>query len=461
MPHSRGQRTAKESGGLIMDQSTIDADATETGKAGPDFDWENCWYPVSFLEDLPRDRPSQVSIYDTGLVLFFDGSGQLNCLRDLCPHRMARLSDGQIVDGRLECLYHGWQFDGAGDCQLIPQMLEGRDYPIRSCVRRYALEIVDGIVWVWAGAADAADASLIPAGRASGAEGVTAVTFQMDLPYDQSYLIENVIDVAHIHIAHHGVRGGGLRQAASPLKFEIIHSGVDGIRATYRHIGLHRDEDAPEMGAAHVAFVAPNLVRYTSEYADADLVAGLDLFSLPMGKGRCRLLYRKYSNFTGLLERMKPRWLEHQSQILILEQDMGVVVGQHREIEAADRPLSKSWLPIKTSDRLVVEYRRWLDRHGAALPFYRGFTTARNSGVAPDEVNVPQDRHRLHTAICSSCQRLLRRIDLGIRALAALSAAAAAVAILSSGVGLRAALVGVALLSLLAIAGLRHARNYL
>lgn len=443
-----------------MDENITTEDLAELDTSQAAFDWENCWYPVAFFEDLPRDRPSRVSIYDTGLVLFFDGGGRLNCLRDLCPHRMARLSDGQIIEGRLECLYHGWQFDGAGDCQLIPQMQAGKDYPIRSCVRRFALQVVDGIVWIWAGEAALADVALIPDSPALRAEDVTAVTFQMDLPYDQSYLIENVIDVAHIHIAHDGVRGGGARAAASPLKFDIVHFGLDGIRATFRHIGLDRGEDAPEIGAAHVAFVAPNLIRYRSEYADPDLIAGLDLFSVPMGKGHCRLLYRKYSNFTGLAERLKPRWLEHQSQMLILEQDMGVVVGQHHEIETDGRPLAKTWLPIKTSDRLVVEYRRWLDRHGARLPFYRGFTTAKDSAVAAEQSHVPHDRHRLHTEICSTCRRVVSRIDIGIQAAAVLAAVSAALAILVQGGMARLLLVTLGLAALLAIAGLRRARRY-
>ena len=437
------------------------ADTRLEATAGPAFDWQNCWYPVAFAEDLPDDRPTRVAIYDTGLVLFRDGAGDLQCLRDLCPHRMARLSDGQIVDGRLECLYHGWQFDGAGDCQLIPQMLEGRDYPIRSCVDRYTLQIADGIVWVWAGAADRADPALIPASPSAASDDITAVTFQMDLPYDQSYLIENVIDVAHIHIAHDGVRGGGLREAARPLKFDIVHSGIDGIRATFRHIGLHRDEDAPDMGAAHVEFVAPNLIRYTSEYADPALVAGLELFSTPTGKGRCRLLYRKYSNFTGLAERLKPRWLEHQTQMLILEQDMAVVVNQHREIEAADRPLAEAWLPIKTSDRLVVEYRQWLDRHGQALPFFRGFRAARNSRPDPAGAAVLPGRRHLHTEICGTCRRLLRRIEWGWRALVAIAVVAGALAALADATGPRAALVSCAVLAALGGGVLHHARRYL
>ena len=221
-----------------MNDQTVLSGAAEAGDPATAFDWRACWYPAAFVHDLPRDRPTPVALYDIGLVLFFDGNGQVHCLRDLCPHRAARLSDGQIVDGRLECLYHGWQFDGAGDCQFIPQMLPDKDYPIRSCVRRYPLEVRDGIVWIWPGDQDAVDPALIPRSPSAGGEHVHEVTFQMDLPYDQSYLIENVIDVAHIHIAHDGVRGGGLREAAKPLQFDIAHSGPDGIRATFRSIGL-------------------------------------------------------------------------------------------------------------------------------------------------------------------------------------------------------------------------------
>jgi nitrite reductase/ring-hydroxylating ferredoxin subunit len=39
----------------------------------------------------------------------------------LC-HRSAKLSEGQVTDGRLECLYHGWQFEGSGACTKIPQV---------------------------------------------------------------------------------------------------------------------------------------------------------------------------------------------------------------------------------------------------------------------------------------------------------------------------------------------------
>ena len=87
-----------------------------------EFDGKNCWYPIIFIRDFSNKSPYAFTLYDEPLVLFEDKNGQLACLKDICPHRAAQLSDGQLIEGKIECLYHGWQFDLAGKCQHIPQL---------------------------------------------------------------------------------------------------------------------------------------------------------------------------------------------------------------------------------------------------------------------------------------------------------------------------------------------------
>jgi phenylpropionate dioxygenase-like ring-hydroxylating dioxygenase large terminal subunit len=380
------------------------------------------------------------------------------CLRDRCAHRAARLSDGRRIYGRLECLYHGWQFGGDGRCLHIPQLLAGKEIPERSRVRCYPTIVQQEIVWIWAGDPDRADRDLIPKTPEADEASTFSVTFQMDLPYDQSYLIENVIDVAHIHIAHDGVRGGGLREAAKPLEFHIEESSIAGIRSAFRSVGLARTEDSPALSGAMVEFVAPNLVRYVSKYRDPDLIAGLELYSLPLGKNKCRLLYRKYSNFTSSWERLKPRWMEHLIQCTILEQDMAVVVGQSEEIEREGANLRDIWMPLKTSDRLVIEYRKWLDRFGGDLPFYRGFATSRKNAADPSMARLPADRHVLHTRVCSTCSGMYRSLDRTIKVLWILAAAAFAMGLMVDSERAMVAYL-VALVGLLAIAAARRFRS--
>ena len=51
--------------------------------------------------------------------------GRVAGLRDVCPHRAMPFSFGRFDGARLECGYHGWQFDMAGRCRHIPALVEG------------------------------------------------------------------------------------------------------------------------------------------------------------------------------------------------------------------------------------------------------------------------------------------------------------------------------------------------
>ena len=41
---------------------------------------------------------------------------------DPVPHHDRRLSLGKVVEGRLECAYHGWQFGAGGVCRKVPAL---------------------------------------------------------------------------------------------------------------------------------------------------------------------------------------------------------------------------------------------------------------------------------------------------------------------------------------------------
>ncbi|KAJ6961126.1 hypothetical protein NC652_000120 [Populus alba x Populus x berolinensis] len=72
---------------------------------------------------------------------------------DTCPHRLAPLSEGRIDQwGRLQCVYHGWCFNGSGDCKLIPQAPPDGP-PVhtfkKACVAAYPSTLHHDIVWFW------------------------------------------------------------------------------------------------------------------------------------------------------------------------------------------------------------------------------------------------------------------------------------------------------------------------
>jgi hypothetical protein len=52
---------------MLQDATQLNPGAESADTA---FDWENCWYPVTFFEDLSRDKPTGFALYDEPLVLY-------------------------------------------------------------------------------------------------------------------------------------------------------------------------------------------------------------------------------------------------------------------------------------------------------------------------------------------------------------------------------------------------------
>ncbi|MGL5923148.1 PaO family protein, partial [Chroococcidiopsis sp.] len=208
-----------------------------------------------------------------------------------------------------------------------------------------------------------------------------------------------------------------------PLDIEVLEFSAQGIRSRWR--GTRK----PNETWKHIDFVAPNLVLNTANIEKRGWSFGLALYSIPLGKGRCRLLARGYRNFLKLGVYLRPRWLDHCNTNKILEQDLPLIVGQQVEIERLGESLKELYLPLKTSDTLVMEYRKWLDEFGSSMPYYQGYFTSKNPSNG-DRTCQPMllNRFSRHTQICSSCNRAyqvtnqLKQIFVGVAiALAALA----------------------------------------
>ncbi|KAA8521469.1 hypothetical protein F0562_012142 [Nyssa sinensis] len=133
--------------GVLVSQSS--EEEMKGDRVVVDYDWTEEWYPLYLTRNIPDDAPLGLTVFDKQLVLYRDGNGDLRCYQDRCPHRLAKLSEGQLFGGRLECLYHGWQFDGDGKCIRIPQLPTNSKIPLSACVKTYEVRDSQGVVWVW------------------------------------------------------------------------------------------------------------------------------------------------------------------------------------------------------------------------------------------------------------------------------------------------------------------------
>jgi nitrite reductase/ring-hydroxylating ferredoxin subunit len=105
------------------------------------------WIAVGLSADLAPGTSTSAFIEGRELVVWRDSAGTPHVWDDRCPHRGMRMSFGFVRGDKIACLYHGWRYDGAGQCRFIPAHPE-LDVPetIR-VVTHPALEFC-GLVWV-------------------------------------------------------------------------------------------------------------------------------------------------------------------------------------------------------------------------------------------------------------------------------------------------------------------------
>jgi len=119
------------------------------------------WHPVTLAAGLEPGTAEGTRLFGRELVVWRDESGQSHVWEDRCPHRGMRLSFGFVRGDRLACLYHGWQFDGAGQCRHIPShpalTVPGT---IRAPVEPSAERL--GMVWTGAGPGLPPDEAAVP-----------------------------------------------------------------------------------------------------------------------------------------------------------------------------------------------------------------------------------------------------------------------------------------------------------
>jgi phenylpropionate dioxygenase-like ring-hydroxylating dioxygenase large terminal subunit len=375
--------------------------------------WQQAWYPVAFLDDLDPDRPSAFTLLEQDLVLWHDrATSRWRAFADVCPHRLVPLSEGRLNGaGELECPYHGWTFNGEGRCTAIPQAGDDQAIGLRSHCRTYATAAAQGLLFVFSGEAEAAEAVPLPliplpqlgdGPKAPWSDGwIVQDTFR-DLPMDAVTLLENVLDVSHVPFTHHATVGR--RENAGPVQLELRSFGPEGFSGFWPE-GPRRGS----LGPQHTTYAAPCLMWHdlnAPRFARFLTV----VYATPIRRGECRLIarfpFQFRSPWPARLLGLRPRWLQHIGNHLVLEDDQVFLHWQERLLERSggSRRATRSFHLPTGADLYVRALHDWLQRHGGE-PFPGRALPERLSRTAL------MDRYDAHTRHCRSCSGALRRLE--------------------------------------------------
>jgi phenylpropionate dioxygenase-like ring-hydroxylating dioxygenase large terminal subunit len=228
----------------------------------------HAWYIVAASDEL-TDKPLGRKLFGTPLVVFRDGAGEAGVLLDRCAHRNVPLSLGRVAGGQLECPYHGWRYDRAGDCRKIPGFCGTAELP-RRAVPRFATREQDGYVWTW-GMPD-----VEPEGEpfrlpALDDPRYTTVRRAVEARSTLHAAIENALDVPHTAFLHKGLfRGAGKTNRITAIMTRGDDRVVTEYRGEPRPSGLAARIISPSGGlVTHFdRFILPSIAQV--EYAIGD-----------------------------------------------------------------------------------------------------------------------------------------------------------------------------------------------
>ncbi|TXS95448.1 Rieske 2Fe-2S domain-containing protein [Parahaliea maris] len=164
------------------------------------------WHIVLFSSELAPGEVKRLHYFDREFVAWRGESGQPCILDAYCPHLGANLaSDGGRIHGdNIACPFHGWEFNGTGECVAIPY---AKKIPERAkhALKGWPVMERNGFIALWYCPDDSAPVDYIPTIDDWGAENWGEWQFQRSRIRAQPCdVIENIVDIAHFPHVHGG-----------------------------------------------------------------------------------------------------------------------------------------------------------------------------------------------------------------------------------------------------------------
>ena len=312
----------------------------------------NMWHPVAYADEIGRD-PFPVRLLDQQIVLV-KLNGVVVSFKDLCIHRGTALSLGKVVNGELQCGYHGWRFNGAGVCTLIPSRPEG-SIPSKAKIEKYLVSESAGLIWVCLSGRPKFPIPIFEEWNNSSYRIVKIPLY--DWHSSAARRMENFVDFSHFPFVHEGILG-------LPDKTEIPDHEV---HRTETQIWFELGVEEPTNDLKGDSELGVVVQRKPSKYTiympyavrldqplEEDSHFILFMASSPLGRNEVRSFCFCARNY-DLDHSADQKYVDFQN--LILEQDRVVVESQRPEELPIDLTAE---LHIKGVDRVSIEYRRWL-----------------------------------------------------------------------------------------------------
>jgi 5,5'-dehydrodivanillate O-demethylase len=197
--------------------------ATDMGKLLRKF-----WQPVATSHSIKPGSARPLRVMGEDLTLYRGDSGRPYLVDGRCAHRRTLLHTGWVQGEDIRCMYHGWKYDGTGQCNEAPA--EGPAAAARIRITGYPLHEYCGLIFASMGEGEAPPFDL-PRKEAFEKPGLIVLARIQVWPCNWFQMVENSLDAVHVSFVHLAGKVGPFGEAVTAAIPKLDYSETDaGIR---------------------------------------------------------------------------------------------------------------------------------------------------------------------------------------------------------------------------------------
>jgi 5,5'-dehydrodivanillate O-demethylase len=161
------------------------------------------WQPLYVAADLPAGWAKPLRILGEDFTLYRGEDGTPHVIAPRCAHRGTQLSTGWVEGDCLRCFYHGWKYDGSGQC--VEQPAEDASFAAKVQIPSYPTREYLGFVFAYLGDGEAPAFPRYPMFEGAGVLEASNL-YTRACSFFQN--LENGIDEVHIPFVHRDANYG-------------------------------------------------------------------------------------------------------------------------------------------------------------------------------------------------------------------------------------------------------------
>ncbi len=159
------------------------------------------WYVVAESKELTAKKALSRTVLGETIALFRGPDQKPVALLDRCLHRGSQISGGRVVDGCLQCPYHGWTYDPTGKPVQIPSEGPGPSRTHRRPQKKFPTLELQGFIYVCL--EDSGDPLVIPFKMPHYREkGWHTIRLQNHFKGSVIHCAQNFVDIPHTVFVH-------------------------------------------------------------------------------------------------------------------------------------------------------------------------------------------------------------------------------------------------------------------